>query len=127
MNLATSITTKILLALAGLMFIAYLASCTSVKTVYLMGGLKETDMELTACWVQPPKSDLWYPCQSESVKDKECLNLYETLMQAVEHQDQIQAGQLEPDTSPTDVAKLWERTKETCFVEKRRVAIPHVN
>ena len=96
------------------------AACTAIPhTQYLMAGVKNPDMNSNACWVQPPNSDLWYLCGSEAMKDKECLNLYETLM------NQAEADYALTGSIGTSTLKLWERTKQTCFAESRATEIPH--
>lgn len=97
-----------------------LSACTyQLPTQYLMGGLKDTNMDITPCWVQPANSQLWYPCDSEAVKDKECLNLMELAMKSVEED-------ILTTNKPSDkTVKLWQRAKATCWTEYKDLQEKH--
>jgi len=96
-----------------------MVGCTVTKSVYLMGGQKDTNMDISTCWVQPPDNPLWYPCASEAVKDKECLNLMELAMKAVE-------ADIKDGNKPKEsTIKLWQRAKSTCWTEFKDLQEKH--
>ena len=108
-------------AIMYILLLAFLLSACSatLPPQYVMGGLKDTNMEITPCWVQPANSELWYPCDAEAVKDKECLNLMELAMKSVE--EDILGG-----NKPTDkTVKLWQRAKHTCWSDLKDLQEKH--
>lgn len=71
------------------------------------------------CWIQPPGNPLWYPCNAETVKDKECLNLMELAMKAVE-------GDIKDGNKPKDsTVHLWNRAKSTCWSDLKDLQEKH--
>jgi len=80
-------------------------------TISYAEGLKEP-VYPPYCWVQPPDSELWYPCNSEESKDVNCLHLMETAMKAVD--PYIDSMSL-PEDIRERILKLWDRAKNSCW------------
>lgn len=74
------------------------------------------------CWAQPPQSDLWYPCDSQELKDANCLNLMETAMKAVDpYLDMMTL----PEDTRERVLKLWGRAKNECWSDLKNLQPQH--
>lgn len=111
---------RTILLVLGVLGISGLSSCTPrpISTPVLSIGQSEP-IYPPYCWVQPSGSDLWYPCGSEAVKDKECLNLMELAMKAVE-------ADIKDGNTPKDsTVKLWNRAKQTCWSDLKDLQEKH--
>jgi hypothetical protein len=86
------------------------------------GGVKEPNMDSQFCWVQPPGSALWYPCDSEEAKIADCLNLMELAMKAV---DPYLDNMSLPEKERERVLKRWERAKNSCWSDLKDKQIQH--
>jgi len=71
------------------------------------------------CWVQPPGTDLWYPCDSGDAKLADCVHLMELAMKALD------GSALGPSLQEDKVFKLWERAKNSCWSDLKDLQPQH--
>jgi hypothetical protein len=97
--------------------------------LYPVEGLKDP-VYPPYCWVQPPGSELWYPCDSPEAADVNCLHLMELAMKALdpfvpslEHANMLPI--LDDPDRYQSLLKLWTRVKETCWSDLKDAQPKH--
>jgi hypothetical protein len=81
------------------------------------------------CWAQPAGSTLWYPCDSQELKDANCLSLMETAMKEIDpYVTALSAGDLsllDGTERMTKTLKVWDRAKNGCWSDLKDLQPQH--
>lgn len=110
-----------ILAVISAGVLVVLASLVAFVLVTKAEGLKEP-VYPPYCYVQPPDSDLWYPCDSPEAKMADCNKLMETAMRAV---DPYLDNMSLPENPRDKVLKVWDRAKNSCWSDLKDLQPQH--
>lgn len=113
-------------AIIGLLLIviySILIGCTSVppEPIHTYGGVKEPTYP-PYCWNQPSGSDLWYPCDSETLKLANCVYIMELAMKEV---DPYLDSMSLPEARREPILKQWDRAKQSCWSDLKDLQPQH--